>query len=106
MRKMLMFAGLVLLGSAVGCAHTDSGCSSCGSGCGSGCSRYHHPCAVGVCDCDIPPLSPYNYPRAAMAAAAEMAPAPVGAPATPPNGANGAHGAKEMPKDNGQTPDK
>jgi len=75
MRKILMFASLVLLGSAVGCSHMDSGCNSCGCGtsacggsaCGSGCggsgcgsSAYHQPCTFGVCDCDIPPLANYG----------------------------------------------
>ena len=90
MRKLLTFAGLVLLGSAIGCYHTDSHCNSCGgsgcgnSGCGtgsghSGCGN-HGPCGVGVCDCDITPLGPYTYPRAAAPQAAPPLAPPVDGP--------------------------
>jgi hypothetical protein len=60
MRKLLTFAGLLLAGSVVGCYHTDTGCSSCGCG-GSGGYAGHHPCTVGVCDCEIPPIPPYGH---------------------------------------------
>lgn len=68
MRKLLSFAGMVLLGSVVGCQ--SCGTSACGSGCG-GCggsgSRCgdHRALTTGVCDCDLPPLAPYG--RAAVA---------------------------------------
>jgi hypothetical protein len=61
MRKLLTFAGLMLIASVVGCQHTDSGCSSCGCG-GNGALGHgdrHGPCTVGVCDCEIPALTPY-----------------------------------------------
>jgi hypothetical protein len=61
MRKILAFASLVLLGSVIGCQHTDSGCPSCGcGGCASGSTITRHPCTFGVCDCEIPPLAPYG----------------------------------------------
>jgi hypothetical protein len=79
MRKLLTLAGLVFLGSVVGCQSCGTGCSSCG--CGSGCggggawarSGDHHTCTAGVCDCDLPPLAPYGRPAAAPP---PVAPAP------------------------------
>jgi hypothetical protein len=105
MRKTLMFAGLVLLGSMVGCTHFDSGCSSCG-GCGHGAGNGdgHLRCTGGVCDCDLPTLAPYGrglgvppQPLAAVPAAA----------ATPAAAADqAAQAPREMPKANAETADK
>jgi hypothetical protein len=99
MRKLMMFAGLGLLSSSLGCRHADTGCSSCGSGCGSGCSSGHHPCTTGVCDCDIPPLSPYTYPRGGGVAAAA-------APGLTPVPAAATVAATDTPKDMPKGPDR
>jgi hypothetical protein len=110
MRKMLMFAGLVLLGSMVGCTHIDSGCSSCG-GCGNGLGHGdgYNGCIHGVCDCDIPALSPYG--RGLGQAPQPLAPVPVAAaPAAAPAADQAAQAPREMPKANPEaspeTPDK
>ena len=64
MRNLLTFAGLMLIGSAVGCTHVDSGCNGCGGSC-SGNGDYHSRCTGGVCDCDLPALpAPKSWARA------------------------------------------
>jgi hypothetical protein len=110
MRKLLTFAGLVILGSVVGCQSCGTGCSSCGNDCGgsgcggSGCggsgawSRHwdHRACTTGVCDCEIPPLAPYGRPAAAppLAAPGQMAGQP---DATPQVAAQSTAIPREMP---------
>ncbi len=130
MRRLLTFAGLVLLGSVVGCHHTDNCCGSntCGGGCSTGCSSgcggcgsHHGPCTLGVCDCDIPPLGPYSYPKTfgtppvapvpANHAPVAVAPAPAPLPApsavtSPAPVEPPATATQESPKAKQETPDK
>ena len=101
MRKMLTFAGLMLLGSMVGCTHFDNSCSSCG-GCGhaaAGNGDYHSRCTAGVCDCDLPALAPYGRGPG-------LVPQPLAAAPTPVTAEQTVQAPREMPKASSDTQDK
>jgi hypothetical protein len=92
-----MFAGLVLLGSMVGCTHFDNGCSSCGGcGHGAGSGNGYNGCIHGVCDCDLPTLSPYG--RGLGVAPQPLVPVAAAAPAAPASAEQAAATPREMPK--------
>jgi hypothetical protein len=108
MRKLLTFASTVLLVSVVGCTHfNNSGCSSCGcgsggcasAGCGSDNGGSHLRCTGGVCDCDLPPLTPY-------AKGLGLAPQPLVAAPAPAPVEQAVQAPREMPKASADTADK
>ena len=100
MRNLLTFAGLMLIGSVVGCTHVDSGCNGCGGSCSSN-GGYHSRCTGGICDCDLPALTPYG--RGLGLAPQPLVPVAAAAPTTTDQTAQA---PREMPKAGGETADK